>query len=133
MQNFRTGYVFVIILFSFVFSDCTYFHTVIDQKVLNNLDRYDQLYNDILETSKIGTRRIFRHPNELKQFNPELLDKKKHLAITKSDMLDDELIEEVRKEAVASLPDDLEISFISSVAGHGILELKDQLWKLIQD
>jgi GTP-binding protein len=71
--------------------------------------------------------------NELKQFNPELLDKKKHLAITKADMLDDELIEEVRKEMIKSLPADLEYTFISSVAGKGILELKDELWKIIQD
>ncbi|MFT7157832.1 MAG: GTP-binding protein [Parvicella sp.] len=71
--------------------------------------------------------------NELIQFNPELLDKKKHLAITKADMLDDELIEEVRKEMIKGLPADLEYTFISSVAGKGILELKDELWKIIQD
>ncbi len=62
--------------------------------------------------------------NELVQYNPELLDKKRILAISKSDMLDDELIEEIRKD----LPDVPHI-FISSVIGKGITELKDLLWK----
>jgi len=69
--------------------------------------------------------------NELKQFNAELLDKKRHLAITKADMLDDELIAEVRKELEETLPDDIQFSFISSVVGKGIVELKDELWKII--
>lgn len=63
--------------------------------------------------------------NELKQYNPELLDKDRVLAITKSDMLDDELIEDVRKE----LPDSIEHIFISSVSGRGIQQLKDLLWQ----
>ena len=62
--------------------------------------------------------------NELKLYNPELLDKERVLAITKSDMLDNELIEEVRKE----LPKDIESVFISSVSKKGITELKDILW-----
>lgn len=65
--------------------------------------------------------------NELSEFNSELLDKGRVLAITKSDMLDDELIEEVK----ADLPEGIETIFISSVAGKGILELKDILWKQI--
>lgn len=65
--------------------------------------------------------------NELGAFNKELLDKDRVLAITKSDMLDDELIEEVK----ADLPKDIETIFISSVAGKGIPELKDILWKKI--
>ncbi|HRH66512.1 MAG TPA: GTPase ObgE [Bacteroidia bacterium] len=62
--------------------------------------------------------------NELKQFNPELLDKTRVLAITKCDMLDAELIKEMRSE----LPADLKSVFISSVAQTGIQELKDLLW-----
>jgi len=62
--------------------------------------------------------------NELEQYNPELLLKQKVLAITKSDMLDDELIEEVRK----SLPKEVPHVFISAVSGKGITELKDILW-----
>lgn len=62
--------------------------------------------------------------NELKQYNPELLDKSRVLAITKSDMLDAELIKELRKD----LPEDIKSVFISSVAQMGIEELKDMLW-----
>jgi len=62
--------------------------------------------------------------NELQQFNPELLDKERILAITKCDMLDKELIEEMKKE----LPD-VETLFISSIVGMGITELKDAIWR----
>ena len=62
--------------------------------------------------------------NELKQYNPELLDKKRALAISKSDMLDDEL----EKEIAQHLPD-IPYVFISSITGKGIQELKDMLWK----
>ena len=64
--------------------------------------------------------------NELKKYNPELLDKERILAITKSDMLDDELIEEMKEE----LPD-MPYVFISSVAQKGLTELKDVLWRAI--
>lgn len=60
---------------------------------------------------------------ELEKYNPELLDKKRILAITKSDMLDDELIEEIKKD----LPD-IPNLFISSVSQKGIQELKDLIW-----
>jgi GTPase len=69
--------------------------------------------------------------NELKQFNPELLDKKRMLAITKCDMLDDELKEELRNEIIPKLPKDLQIIFISSVTGKNIQQLKDKLWEMI--
>jgi GTPase len=62
--------------------------------------------------------------NELKMYNPELLDKKRILAISKSDMLDDELKKEVRKD----LPEISRV-FISSVTGDGIGVLKDMIWK----
>lgn len=65
--------------------------------------------------------------NELSQFNPELLVKKRLVAISKSDMLDEELKNEIRKE----FPEDLELMFFSSVAQQGLTELKDQLWKAI--
>lgn len=65
--------------------------------------------------------------NELKQFNPELLDKDRVLAITKSDMLDDELEKEIKK----SLPRKIPHIFISSVAGKGIVRLKDMLWEML--
>ena len=63
--------------------------------------------------------------NELAQYNPELLDKQRALAITKCDMLDDELIAAMKKE----LPDGIKTVFISSVTGYGITELKDMLWE----
>lgn len=67
--------------------------------------------------------------NELEQFNPQLIDKHRVLAISKSDMLDEELIEEIAK----TLPDDIPHVFISSVTGQGIQELKDVLWRAITD
>ena len=65
--------------------------------------------------------------NELKEYNPELLDKQRVLAITKSDMLDEELKAELIKE----LPNDVEWIFISAVAQQGLVELKDLLWNKI--
>ena len=62
--------------------------------------------------------------NELKQYNPELIDKQRILAITKCDMLDEELIAALKKE----LPKGIETVFISSVSGMGITELKDLIW-----
>lgn len=63
--------------------------------------------------------------NELEQFNPDMLNKHRVLAITKCDLLDEELIEMLKE----SLPEDLQVVFISSVTGFGINELKDILWK----
>jgi GTP-binding protein len=63
--------------------------------------------------------------NELRKYNPELLDKKRLLAVSKSDMLDEELRTEIKKE----LPGDLPAVFISSITQQGIVELKDLIWK----
>lgn len=63
--------------------------------------------------------------NELRQFNPEMLDKHRVLAVTKCDLLDEELIEMLRE----TLPTDLPVVFISSVTGLGLSELKDVLWR----
>jgi GTPase len=63
--------------------------------------------------------------NELRKYNPELLDKKRVLAISKSDMLDDELKTEMQKE----IPTELPSVFISSITNKGITELKDLIWK----
>jgi len=62
--------------------------------------------------------------NELKQYNPELLDKSKILAITKSDLLDEELTEAIKEEL-----HDLPHVFISSITNSGIPKLKDLIWK----
>lgn len=65
--------------------------------------------------------------NEIERFNPELLDKHRVLAVTKSDLLDDELIGMLRE----TLPDNVPVVFISSVTGYGLDELKDVLWKAL--
>lgn len=63
--------------------------------------------------------------NELEKFNPEMLGKHRVLAVTKCDLLDDELIEMLKE----NLPEDLPVVFISSVTGKGLEELKDVLWR----
>lgn len=63
--------------------------------------------------------------NELKQFNPEILDKKRILAVTKCDLIDEELKEMLKHE----LPEDVPTVFISAPAQEGITELKDFIWK----
>ena len=65
--------------------------------------------------------------NELRQFNPEMLSKHRVLAVTKSDLLDEELIEMLKE----TLPTDLPVVFISAVVGNGIDELKDSIRKAI--
>lgn len=65
---------------------------------------------------------------ELADFNPELMDKPRILAITKSDMLDEELEAEMKEK----LPKGIPSIFISSVAGKNIMQLKDLIWKAIQ-
>lgn len=66
---------------------------------------------------------------ELTQYNPELLDKQRLLAVTKCDMLDEELIEQMRSE----LPEEVPSIFISSVTGLNITQLKDMLWAALQE
>ena len=75
--------------------------------------------NDIAEEYRILL-------NELKEYNPEMLDKQRLLVITKSDLLDDELTEEIRKE----LPD-VSYHFISAVANLGLVALNDTIWKML--
>jgi GTPase len=67
--------------------------------------------------------------NELERYNPELLDKRFVVAISKSDLLDDELIAAIRKE----LPPDIPNIFISSVTHKGIQALKDLLWSIMNE
>lgn len=76
--------------------------------------------NDIKKDYKILT-------NELKRYNPELMDKTRILAITKADMADEELIAAMKKELPRGVPH----VFISSITGYGIQKLKDLIWKHI--
>ena len=66
---------------------------------------------------------------ELTQYNPELLDKRRLLAVTKCDMLDDELIAQMKPHLPAGIP----ALFISSVSGLNIQQLKDMLWQALQE
>ncbi len=66
---------------------------------------------------------------ELEHFNPQLMDKHRILAISKCDMLDEGLMNQLRD----TLPEDIPTVFISSVTGQGLIELKDILWRAITD
>ena len=66
---------------------------------------------------------------ELAQYNPELLDKRRLLAVTKCDMLDDALMGEMQ----AHLPEGIPSIFISSVSGYNIPQLKDLLWQTLHE
>lgn len=66
---------------------------------------------------------------ELKKYNPQLLDKKRILAISKSDMLDQELKDEIAED----LPQDMICLYISSVAQQGLMELKDAIWQKLNE
>lgn len=70
--------------------------------------------------------------NELRKYNPELLDKQRLVAISKADMLDEELMDEMRAELAGEFGQ-VPYLFISSVSGFGIQQLKDRLWKLLND
>ena len=63
--------------------------------------------------------------NELRNFNPEMLDKHRVLAVTKCDLLDEELIEMISD----TVPEDVPVVYISSVTGYGLGELKNVLWR----
>lgn len=65
--------------------------------------------------------------NELNKYNPELNDKDRVIAISKSDLLDKELEEEIRK----TFPENFKLLFISAVTGENLTQLKDELWKLL--
>lgn len=65
--------------------------------------------------------------NEIRKYNPDLLSKPRMLALTKTDMLDMQMISEMEP----LLPEGIKTVFISSVTGYGIAELKDELWKIL--
>ena len=70
--------------------------------------------------------------NELTKYNPEMLDKERLLVISKIDMLDDELKAELKAELDVKFKD-VPYMFISSVAQQGLTELKDKLWKMLNE
>jgi GTPase len=70
--------------------------------------------------------------DELNRYNPEMLQKQRLLVISKCDMLDEELKKELQVSLKKSLPSNLPILYISSIAQQGLTELKDELWKMLQ-
>ena len=66
---------------------------------------------------------------ELKKYNPEMVDKSRLIAITKSDLLDDELMDEIRLEIRDKIQE--EFIFISSISNVGLVELKDKIWEML--
>lgn len=94
-------------------------------RFLRHIERNSILLFMVPCDSKDITKEYQILENELRQFNPELLDKSRVLAVTKCDMLDRELLKELKKE----LPKGIRSVFISSVAQMGIDELKDVLWE----
>ena len=94
-------------------------------RFLRHIERNSTLLFMVPADSKDITKEYEILLQELKKFNPELLDKDRILAISKSDMLDEELTDEIQKE----LPNDLPSLFISSVKQQGLTELKDKIWQ----
>lgn len=99
----------------------------IGHRFLRHIERNSSLLFMIPADSKDIKKEYKILVNELKQYNPELLDKPRLLAITKSDMLDEELEKLLKKE----LPKNIKHIFISSVTGKNIQQLKDLLWQTL--
>jgi len=97
-------------------------------RFLRHIERNPVLLFLIPADSKDHKKELEILMKELEEYNPELLDKKFIIAISKSDMLDDELKEAIAKE----LPKKIPHLFISSVSRTGLQELKDLLWKELQ-
>lgn len=98
-------------------------------RFLRHIERNSVLLFLIPADSKDHRKEFEILVNELEQYNPELLDKQFLLAVSKSDMLDEEL----RKAIAAELPENIPHVFISSVAQQGLNELKDMLWQALNN
>lgn len=96
-------------------------------RFLRHIDRNSVLLFVIPADSKDHKNEFLILRSELEQYNPEMLQKDFLIAISKSDMLDDELKEAISKEMPKNIPH----LFISSVTGEGLQALKDALWKLL--
>ena len=70
--------------------------------------------------------------NELKKYNPELIDKQRLIAISKSDLINEKHIEKI-KNKVSSGIKNIPFEFISSVSNKGLIELKDKMWKVLNE
>ncbi len=85
------------------------------------------------ETQKSIEKQYGILSDELRRYNPELLDKKRILAVTKCDLLSEKEIDKEKKRLQKKLPAGLPFVFISSVTGTGIDPLKDMLWKALNE
>lgn len=98
-------------------------------RFLRHIERNSLLLFMVPADSKNITEEYGVLLNELKQYSPELLDKDRLLAITKCDMLDEEMMEQMRPD----LPKDVDHVMISSVSGFGLSGLKDVIWRKLQE
>lgn len=98
-------------------------------RFLRHIERNSALLFLIPADSKDHKKELEILMNELEEYNPEMLQKDFVIAISKTDMLDDELKEAIQKELPAKIPH----VFISSITGYGLQELKDLLWKTLND
>jgi len=97
---------------------------------LRHIERNASLLFLIPADSKDITKEYEILRDELRRYNPELLDKERLICISKSDMLDEELMTEMKEELNKDL-NGIPFMFISSVAQMGIVELKDKLWTML--
>jgi GTPase len=98
-------------------------------RFLRHIERNSVLLFLIPADSKDHKKEFAILINELEQYNPELLHKRFVIAISKSDMLDKELMKAIEKE----MPENIPCIFISSVIGTGLMELKDLLWSILNE
>tara|TARA_B100000214_G_scaffold98885_1_gene68861 strand:+ start:10 stop:1008 length:999 start_codon:yes stop_codon:yes gene_type:complete len=98
-------------------------------RFLRHIERNSTLLFMVPSDSKDINEEYLILLKELKKYNPELLDKKRILAITKSDMLDEDLINEISE----ALPKEISTIFISSIAQKGLNELKNIIWKKLNE
>ncbi len=95
-------------------------------RFLRHIERNSMLLFMVPADSKDHRKEYGILVNELEKYNPELLDKERFLVISKSDMLDEELMEEISKEFT-----DIPHMYISSVVGFNIVRLKDKIWQIL--
>jgi len=95
-------------------------------RFLRHIERNSMLLFMVPADSKDHRKEYFILMNELEKYNPELLDKERFLVICKSDMLDEELMQEISLEYK-----DIQHIFISSITGYNIQKLKDKIWEIL--
>jgi GTP-binding protein len=98
-------------------------------RFLKHIERNSLLLFLVPADSKDIREEYFILLRELEKYNAELLDKQRILAVSKSDMLDEELTNAIRKE----LPEDVPCVFISAVANQGLMAMKDIIWRNLHD